>query len=283
VPHLKENMEAMSNKKFKLFIGQAFYECKSFSPQIPCLVDAFRVMAELELDYYYEQVNGDSYVDRAKNALVHQFLKSDCTHLMIIDSDETWNVEGFARLIRAAMSGFEVVAGLYPCKNNWEFFGGFPKADENGFLLGKEINDMRLLEMVIAPGGFIIYSREAFERTRPNLDSYIAPENNESILEVFRCNIEIKDFARKTVEELQLMSKEELINHIKLCQRGGRSGGRIGEDVYFQARYKEMGGKIWCEPNIDMGHIGIKEWKGNYNNHLLECRGMTDTGEPVCE
>jgi len=264
----------MSNDKFKLFIGQAFYECKSFSPQIPCLVDAMRVLDELGIQYTYEQVNGDSYVDRAKNALVHGFLKSDFTHLMIIDSDETWNVEGFARLLKAAMTGYEVVAGLYPCKNNWDFYGGFPKQDENGFLLGREVNNMRLLDMVIVPGGFIIYSKQAFERTRPNLDSYIAPETNETILEAFRCNIEIDGFVRKSEEELLAMSKEDLISHIKLCQRGGRSGGRIGEDIYFQARYKEMGGTIWCEPDIDMGHIGIKEWKGNFHKHLMSCRDV---------
>jgi hypothetical protein len=148
----------MSNKNFKLFIGQAFYECKSFSPQIPCLIDAIRVLNELGMTYHYEQVNGDSYVDRAKNALVHQFIKSDCSHLMIIDSDETWGVEGFARIIKAAMMGFEIVAGLYPCKNNWEFYGGFPYVAENGMLMGKEIDGMRLLDMNIVPGGYIIYS-----------------------------------------------------------------------------------------------------------------------------
>lgn len=260
------------NKSYKLFIGQAFYECKSFSPQIPCLVDLFRVLDEAEIEYHYEQVNGDSYVDRAKNALVHQFLKSDATHLMIIDSDETWNVEGFAKLLRASMQGCEVVAGLYPCKNNWDFYGGFPNMDKDGMLLGKEVGEIRILDMNIVPGGFIVYSKEAFERTRPNLDSYIAPENDERILEAFRCNIEVAGMARKTDEELAEMSREELIAHFKIWQRGGREGGRIGEDIYFQARYKEMGGKIWCEPDIEMGHIGMKEWKGNYQNHLLECR-----------
>lgn len=258
---------------YKLFIGQAFYECKAFSPQLPCMIDLLRILTELDIEYYYEQINGDSYVDRAKNAIVHRFLKSDATHLMIIDSDETWDVEGVGRLLRASMKGLEIVAGLYPCKNNWEFYGGLPNVDKDGYIMGQEEGDYRVIDMNIVPGGFIIYSREAFERARPNLDSYIAPENNEKILEAFRCNIETES-PRKSDEELSAMDKDELIQHVKKWQRGGREGGRIGEDIYFQKRYKEMGGKIWCEPNINMGHFGIKEWSGNYQDHLLKCRGV---------
>lgn len=259
---------------FRLMIGTCYYEVKAYAPQIPCLVDAFRVLNELGIDYTYLQICGDSYVDRAKNSLVHEFLKSDYTHLMIIDSDETWDVIGFARLIKSALKGFEVIGGLYPCKNNWEFFGGIPNA-KDGQILGREEAGCRVIDMYCVPGGFIIYTREAIERTRPNLDSYLAPETNEYILEVFRCNIETNT-PRYTAEELEKLDKAELVQLYLSNQRGNRRGGRVGEDIYFQQRYKEMGGKIWCEPDINMGHIGIKEWQGNYNQHLLECRGVAE-------
>ena len=223
------------------------------------------------VQYDYIQICNDSYVDRAKNAMVHEFLKSDFTHLMIIDSDETWDFVGFARIVKAAAAGCEIVAGLYPCKNRWENFGGLHKEDENGQVMGFETPDMRLLEMEYVPGGFIIYSRQAFERTRSNLDSYIAPETDEEILECFRCNIEF-GLPKFTAAELQEMNKETLIRWVLANQRGGRKGGRTGEDIYFQKRYQEMGGKIWCEPNIDIGHWGVKEWKGNYHEHLLGTR-----------
>jgi len=95
------------------------------------------------------------------------------------------------------------------------------------------------------PGGFILYSRKSFERARPNLNSYIAPEINESILECFRCNVE-------------------------------KSGGRIGEDIYFQTRYKEVGGTVWCEPNVTIQHFGVKGWEGNYQDHLLKRKSQTE-------
>jgi hypothetical protein len=256
----------------KLMLCSGFYEVKAFAPQIVSLIDAFRVLDELGIAYTYRQICGDSYVSRCKNAMVHEFLKSDYTHLMIIDSDETWEAEGFARLLRAALNGCEIVAGLYPCKNNWDFYGGYPKTDqETGYLLGKEIDDMRLLDMECVPGGFLIYSREAFERARPYLDSYFAPETGENILECFK-NGAVFDLMPKSREELEAMSQEKLVDWAIANQQGGRVGHHTGEDIYFQVWYKRMGGKIWCEPNINMGHIGIKEWKGNYQEHLLATR-----------
>jgi|WetSurMetagenome_2_1015567.scaffolds.fasta_scaffold03719_9 hypothetical protein len=256
-------------KDYRLMIASGFYEVKAYAPQISCLMSTFKALEKIGLDYTYIQICGDSYVSRCKNSMVHQFLKSDYTHLMIIDSDETWELGGFLRLLKASMRGCEIAAGLYPCKNNWDFFGGQARRDpKTGYVYGKELEDMRLIDMEIAPGGFIIYSREAFERTRPILDSYHAPEINEDILECFKNGVAF-DHHPKSDGELALMSKDDLIDWVKINQQGGRVGHHTGEDIYFQVQYKRMGGKIWCEPNIDMGHIGVKEWKGNYQDHLL--------------
>lgn len=225
--------------KFKLAIATPFYSVTAFAPYIVSLLDAVRALDEMGVEWDYWQICGDSYVDRAKNSLVHKFLKSDFTHLFMVDSDEAWDVVGFCRVVKAAMLGCEVVGALYPCKNNWEFYGGIPKMREDGFMSGIERDGMRLIEMDCIPGGFLIYSREAFERARPKLNSYIAPEDGESVLEAFRCNIE-------------------------------PHGGRIGEDIYFQKRYQEMGGRVFCEPDVSISHFGVKAWDGNYHEFLLK-------------
>ena len=201
-------------------------------------MNSIRVLQEMKIEYDYYELSGDSYVDRAKNSLVDHFLKSDGTHMMMIDSDLEWDTEGFARLLKASLIGAEVVGGSYPNKNNWTTFGCMPMYSDDGYILGKEIGETRLLEMYGIPGGFIIYSREAFERTRSNLKTYNSTDEKITILECFRCNVEA-------------------------------DGTRIGEDIYFQKRYREMGGKVWLEPNIRFVHYGVKGWKGNYHEYLL--------------
>jgi hypothetical protein len=179
-----------------------------------------------------------------------QFLKSDFTHLFMVDSDMSWEVGGFARIIKDALAGFELVGCAYPCKNNWEFFGCIPVTDaETGFVKGKEVGDIRVLEMWGIPGGFIMYSREAVERTRPLLKTYIERsvegEILKEVLECFKCNIE-------------------------------ESGTRVGEDIYFQQRYKEAGGIVFLEPDATIRHIGYKAWEGNYHEYLLNSRGSRE-------
>jgi len=234
-----------NHKPFSLMLATAFYEVKAYSPYIMSLIDSIRVLHELGVDWTFKSISGDSYVDRAKNSLIHDFLKSDYSHIFMIDSDEAWDVNGFCRIIKAAIMGAEIVGAAYPCKNNWEFYGCVPNKAEDGSFMGKEIGDMRLLDMWGIPGGFLIYSREAIERTRPKLNSYIIPENGESVLECFRCNIE-------------------------------KDGGRVGEDIYMQLRYKDAGGIIWLEPNVTIQHYGVKEWVGNYNDYLLRQKAAND-------
>lgn len=235
-----------------LVIATPFYEVKAYSPYVSSLVNSINVLHELGMPYDYYELSGDSYVDRAKNALVHRFLKSEHSHIMMIDSDEAWDIEGFCRVIKAAMLGAETVGAAYPCKNNWEFYGCIPKIDDDGSFLGKELGDVRLLDMFCIPGGFIVYSKAAIERARPLLNKYVEPTTGEEILECFRCNIE----------------------------EGGR---RIGEDIYFQQRYKEAGGIVWLEPNVTIQHYGVKPWVGNYHEFLLKQKAKHEIEKSVGE
>lgn len=224
----------------KIAIATPFYEIKGYSPYISSLVKSIRMLEKLGLEYDYYELSGDSYVDRAKNSLAHRFMQSDCTHLFMIDSDLAWDEDGFGRIIRAGAMGAEVVGGAYPNKNNWDTFGCIP-IEEDGSIIGKEIGDIRLLEMWGIPGGFILYSRAAFERTKPALKEYTDYSIETTFTEYFKCNVE--DF-----------------------------GGRVGEDIFFQMRYRECGGKVWMDPNITFTHFGVKGWEGNYHKHLLKTR-----------
>jgi hypothetical protein len=41
-----------------------------------------------------------------------------------------------------------------------------------------------------------------------------------------------------------------------------------GEDISFNKRWQACGGELFIEPRMTIGHFGIKEWKGNYDNYL---------------
>lgn len=59
---------------------------------------------------------GDSLVARARNRLCAQFLASDCTHLLFLDTDLIFSAEQIGRLVEHAVRGEYIVCGLYPKK-----------------------------------------------------------------------------------------------------------------------------------------------------------------------
>ncbi len=61
------------------------------------------------------QTPGDSLISRGRNRLVHQFLKSDATHMLWWDSDIAPKRPGYVREMLA--TGHDIVAGAYPFKN----------------------------------------------------------------------------------------------------------------------------------------------------------------------
>jgi hypothetical protein len=227
--------------KFSLLIASAFYEIKAYSPYITSIMSSLRVLQESGVEYSYVEISGDSYVDRAKNSLVDKFLRSNFTHLMIIDSDLGWEIEGFARILKAAIAGAEIVGGAYLCKGDWNTYAVTPVLDDSQYVGNTDCGEL-VFNVTSLPGGFLIYSRKAFERTRPVLKTY---DMDGPVLEAFRCDI-------------------------------NDEGVRLGEDIYFQRKYIEQGGKIYLVPNVTLTHYGTKGYEGNYNTYVRRRPGGPD-------
>lgn len=98
---------------------------------------------------------GDSLVSRARNNLVAQFLKSECTHLLFLDSDLEFQPEQISQLVN---HGAEIVCGVYPKKQKelayvFNIFDGLTEPDKNG-----------LLPVKCAGTGAMLIRREVLEK-----------------------------------------------------------------------------------------------------------------------
>jgi len=283
---------ANNKSPFRLLLASAFYEIKAYSPYLtslmgkhidPKITGTLKALDMAGIDWDFIEISGDSYVSRAKNSIVNDFLKSDFTHLFMIDSDLSWDVSGFLKVLKCAMEGAEMVGATYPNKNTWENYGVVPIL-ENGKPIIKEITNIKVMQVHLLPGGFIIYSRKAFERAEPNLDRYVNPKNLEEFYQYFGQVVRKSPFSG---------GKDSYTNHLKKifaqalndygeylgpnpndtfleCFRCNieKNNTLIGEDYYFQYRFQEMGGAIWVVPDVEMGHYGVKEWRGNYWNFV---------------
>ena len=90
------------------------------------------------IQFYY--LFNESLIQRARNYIADEFLRSDCTHLLFIDADIGFNPRDVLGLLAVNLTDpekFNVVTGLYPKKTiAWEKVSKAAKAgkgDENPF------------------------------------------------------------------------------------------------------------------------------------------------------
>lgn len=229
----------------KFFIATPFYELKGFSPYIKSLVDSLVGLAKFEketgIEFEFHHVSGDSYIWRARNTLAAMFLKSDCSHLIFIDSDESWEPEGLYRLMKADAP---IVGAAYPVKNAWENFGVVIDTVGEKFL--PKVRSDGLIHASKVPTGFMKIAREVFERIKMN-----DPDNWYWEPDEYGTNSKRYNYFGHILED-----------HIV-----------YGEDISFNKRWQACGGELFVEPRLTIGHFGIKEWKGNYDHFLRSQAG----------
>lgn len=99
---------------------------------------------------------GDSAVGRSRNFLTRKFLESDCTHMLMIDSDLVFSGEHIKRLMDCSEP---IAAGMYFKKQE-----GDPQPVINGLSVVPEERKDSLWEVAYAGTGFIRIAREVFEK-----------------------------------------------------------------------------------------------------------------------
>ena len=97
----------------KLYIATPMYGgmCHGFYTQ--ALLSLNNILRDHKIDSMISFMFNESLITRARNALTHTFLKSDCTHLFFIDADIKFNPQDFLGML---MADKEIICGIYPKK-----------------------------------------------------------------------------------------------------------------------------------------------------------------------
>lgn len=166
----------------------------------------------------------DAEIDTARARIVSDFMASKCTHLMMIDSDLCWEAGGITRLVDHTSDEVQFVAGAYPYRRD-------PISFPLHLLETRTLVD-GLLEVKAVPGGFVCVTRAAIE-------AMIAKYEH------------LQFYTDKTANPIWA-----LFDHVWEGKR------RLSEDLSFCARWRELGGRIWLDPGLVVGHVGNKLFVG---------------------
>jgi hypothetical protein len=182
-------------------------------------------------------VIGDSLVSRARNALTADFLSTDCTHLLFIDSDLIFSSEHVDRLLSHDVP---IVGGFYPKKQQG------PLAWVCNALPHWPDHDGAGLQPVRYIGtGFLMVKREVFEQMIETFGSEIAYVADGS-------GRDEHDFWKVGV-------------HV------GMDGGRryLSEDWFFCQRALEIGHEVLGDPRVILKHVGPATFPLETQEHAL--------------
>lgn len=174
---------------------------------------------------------GNALIADSRGVIATRFWESDCDELIFIDSDVTWEAGALLKLVDAPV---DLVAGIYPGRRD-------PITYQLHYLDKKELwadPATGLLEVKSVPTGFMKISRNCIERMiaeYPERHFYTAERD--------------KQFY-------------PLFDHV--CE----DGYKWGEDYSFCIRWRKIGGQVWVDPEIEMGHVGYKIFQGNLGNYL---------------
>jgi glycosyltransferase involved in cell wall biosynthesis len=227
---IKAEHYPVDRSRVKLMIATPFYENKGYSPYIYSMFETVASLARhTKIEFCFQQISGGSYVDHTRNLLADAFLESDCSHLFFMDSDQSWDLQGFMNVLNADV---EMVGAAYPVKNNWENYGVAIHSDENNVAIVKD----GLIKAQKVPTGFMKIARCVFERIK-------AANPN--------------DWYWDNRRKLQNYFGHITLDHV-----------RYGEDISFNLRWQAVGGEIWVQPKVSMGHYGVQGWYGNYHKFL---------------
>lgn len=110
-------------RKRKLFLATPMYggQCAGMYTRSVADLSAFCAKHQIPLQLYY--LFNESLITRARNYCVDEFMRSDATHLMFIDSDIGFNPQDVIALLalQSEDSPYDVIGGPYPKKCiSWE-------------------------------------------------------------------------------------------------------------------------------------------------------------------
>ena len=177
---------------------------------------------------------GNSAIADCRGVIASNFYKSDCDMLVFVDNDVCWERGGLLRIIDHPV---DLVAGVYP--HRVDPLSWTVRWDQSKKELWAD-PETGLLEVECVATGFMKISRNCIAKM---IEAHPSTWVHEKAVDgkfwpLFEPHLDV------------------------------RKKHRYGEDYSFCMRWRELGEKVWIDPEIGMGHTGLKVFEGHIGNWL---------------
>lgn len=202
----------------KVMLATTVYDCPDPS-YVYAIQQSREALHGIGLQTAYLLLQGNCHVDDARNSVVHEFLLSDCTDLVFLDADVSWEPEHLTALCSYDR---DVVGGVYPYRREFvnetgalpvSMIGGVYTPDEDG-----------LLEAQGLPTGFLRIRRPVLEALAEGADKFWGRTDHRAPIPI-------------------------------VFERTYENGERYGGDIAFCAKWRAMGGRCYAATELRLGHV----------------------------
>jgi len=245
-------------QKYSLFVATPMYGGQCFGSYTKSLLDLSRVCQAHGIAIQFSFIFNESLITRARNYLVDEFMRSNHTHMMFIDSDIDFNPMDVLMLLALNKP---IVGGPYPKKCiAWENLYdavryGFVPNDNRGQLSEfagdfvfnavpgtTEIKLNEPAEVLEIGTGFMMIERSVFTKFAEAYPQYwYVPDHNRS---------SAFDGSRKIYMYFQAEIENE-------------RGRYLSEDYWFCQKARAAGMSVWLAPWMVVKHHGTYIYSGS--------------------
>ena len=254
------NLKDLQQKS--LFLAAPMYGGQCHGMFAKAIADLSAICAKhgITLKHYY--LFNESLITRARNYCVDEFLRSDCSHMMFIDSDIGFDPRDVLLMLDMMDddTDYDVLTGPYPKKNiSWEKIKqavdrGF--ADDNPYALEQFVGDYVFnptggktqiplnepAEVAEAGTGFMMIRRATFEKyAEAYPDLQYKPDH-----------VRTKAF-----------DGSRMIHAYFDCIIDPNSKRYLSEDYMFCYNVRKAGMKVWMCPWMQLKHTGSYTFGGS--------------------
>ena len=250
-------------RKNKLFIATPMYGGMAHGLYIKSSLDLQTTMNKYGIETKFSFLFNESLITRARNYLVDEFLRSDHTHLLFIDSDIHYNPQDVLALMALDK---DVIGGPYPKKSmNWGNIAQAARANPNmdpkelEQLVGeyvfnvvkgtKQFSVTEPLEVMEIGTGFMMVKREVFERMEKEYPTIKYKPDH-----IGQANFDGTRYIHAYFDTV-IDTKDSIT--------GGGSERYLSEDYMFCQMWRKIGGSIFLCPWMKTQHVGTYAFTGN--------------------
>ena len=302
--------------KTKLFLATPMYSGMCYGTYARSVCELVTIFTQKEIPLQLYSLFNESLITRARAYACDEFLRSDATHLLFIDSDVGFNPNDIVCMMSLMTdeSSYDIMGGPYAKKCiAWEKIRlavnkGF--ADKDPQQLDQFCGDyvfnplpgtqsfsiLEPAEMLEIGTGFFMVKRQVlldFQKAYPELSfrpDHIRTEHFDGSREItmfFDAAIDRpfleKDY-RLTLEKIYLGSvnpKEEAERVLKKADKelSDCSKRYLSEDYFFSQKCRAIGKHVWLCPWMQTSHTGTMIYGGSVG--AMAALGVSATADPA--